>query len=182
MKDKYNSKVRRLPQRSLRDEDIVGEAIDLGALEAKIILTDTVVTAGWVRLKCQYGCKRYGTLLTCPPYSPPLEEVWEILDEYNEALMIRSDQSWRIRYMVSELERCFLLKGHHKSFGMGSGPCTLCEDCDIDSVCSYPDKARPSMEACGIDVYRTVKNNGWEISTLKHKEDKPDFFGLVLLR
>lgn len=31
-------------------------AIELGANDARIIKTDSIVTAAWVRWKCRYGC------------------------------------------------------------------------------------------------------------------------------
>ncbi|MBA7597299.1 hypothetical protein ES703_04301 [subsurface metagenome] len=36
------------------------KAEDLGAKEAKIIPAKSIVTAEWVKLKCQFGCNRYG--------------------------------------------------------------------------------------------------------------------------
>ena len=49
-------------------------AKDLGVKNAKIISTKSIVTAEWVRLKCQFGCGGYGRTLTCPPYSPTPEK------------------------------------------------------------------------------------------------------------
>ena len=34
----------------------IDRARDLGADEARIIKTDSIVTAAWVRWKCHYGC------------------------------------------------------------------------------------------------------------------------------
>ena len=40
-------------------------AIKLGAIDAQVIDADEVVVGNWVRMKCQYGCARYGKKLTC---------------------------------------------------------------------------------------------------------------------
>ncbi|MCK5614996.1 hypothetical protein KAR91_74730, partial [Candidatus Pacearchaeota archaeon] len=48
-------------------EKYAKQAIKHGARDAKEISADTIVTAPWVRLKCQYGCGGYGQRLTCPP-------------------------------------------------------------------------------------------------------------------
>ncbi|MBU6392899.1 MAG: DUF2284 domain-containing protein, partial [Planctomycetes bacterium] len=40
---------------------------------------------------------------------------------------------------------------------------------------------RPSMEACGIDVYQTARNHNLKIETLKNKNDEVNIYGLVLL-
>jgi hypothetical protein len=37
------------------------------------------------------------------------------------------------------------------------------------------------MEACGIDVYATVRNNGFSINVLKSKEETESCFGLLLI-
>ena len=37
------------------------------------------------------------------------------------------------------------------------------------------------MEACGIDVFTTARNNGFTIDTLDSVKCKADYFGLVLI-
>ncbi|MCK9432273.1 MAG: DUF2284 domain-containing protein [Candidatus Omnitrophica bacterium] len=37
------------------------------------------------------------------------------------------------------------------------------------------------MEACGIDVYSTVKNNGYPIKVLKDGNCKGNYYGVVLI-
>lgn len=53
--------------------------------------------------------------------------------------------------------------------------------------CRFPLKARPSMEAVGIDVYRMVASSGWEIYPFgsdASPEDIPvaNLAGLVLIQ
>lgn len=44
---------------------------------------------------------------------------------------------------------------------LGAGGCSLCEKCSYpDAPCRHPDKARRSMEACGIDVVSLSRNLG----------------------
>jgi len=40
---------------------------------------------------------------------------------------------------------------------------------------------RPLMEACGIDVFKTARDNGFEIDTKKETYGKWNYFALVLL-
>ena len=61
-------------------------AVDGGAAAAKLVATDTVVTAAWVPWRCQYGCGMYGRCLTCPPHAPTPEETRRVLDKMNSAL------------------------------------------------------------------------------------------------
>jgi hypothetical protein len=37
------------------------------------------------------------------------------------------------------------------------------------------------MEACGIDVFSTAKNNGFPINVLKSKDEVQNYYGLVLI-
>ena len=47
--------------------------------------------------------------------------------------------------------------------------------------CRYPEKARPSMEACGIDVYKTVRNNGWKLEVVRSEQDLCSIVSLILI-
>ena len=153
----------------------------LGMKEAKVISTKDVFTAPWVRQKCKFGCGGYGQGLTCPPYSPSPEETRKILDSYNTAILLHSNDNWHdINEVSVQLEREIFLGGYYKAFGLGAGPCYLCNKCNLKG-CKYPDKARPSMEACGIDVFQTARSNGFKIEVLKNTTCKANYFGLVLI-
>jgi predicted metal-binding protein len=83
--------------------------------------------------------------------------------------------------VVAALERELFLVGYHRALGMGAGSCRLCKECDPSGPCRFPHQARPSMEACGIDVYTTVRQAGWEIEVVQTKESPFRLFGLVLM-
>jgi predicted metal-binding protein len=138
----------------------VQRACELGAVGAKAIRADSIVTASWVRLKCQFGCGGWGSSLCCPPHTPSPEET---------ATMI-----------VAALEREIFLAGHYKALGFGSGPCRLCRECSF-AGCSRPEDARPSMEACGIDVFATARANGFPIDVVRDEGDERNHYGLVLV-
>jgi len=151
-----------------------------GAEEVKTIGPDTVFTATWVRLKCQYGCGGYGGCLTCPPYSPTPETTRKMLDEYETILLVHM-RDWRpLRGLMPKLERAAFLDGFHKAFGMSAGSCYLCEDCNLKS-CVHAREARPSMEACGIDVYKTARTNGFPIEVCRDRSAEQNYYGLLLV-
>jgi predicted metal-binding protein len=172
--------------------DWVARALELGADAAQIIPADQVVVADWVRLKCQYGCGAYGACLTCPPHSPSPEVTRRVLSHYRQAVLLRMERAgsgWKtetrrrrqMSEVVAALERELFLAGRYRAWGMGAGSCRLCKECDPSSPCRFPDQARPSMEACGIDVYATVRQAGWEIEVVQTKESPFRLFGLVLI-
>ena len=161
--------------------DLVSLALTMGALEAKLIDTKDIVVADWVRLKCQYGCGVYGTSLTCPPRTPSGEQMRRILSNYSKALLLRlTDEEMTTHDMVAKLERSIFLAGYFSAFGLPAGPCERCKKCTLDQ-CRNPRLARPSMEACSIDVYSTARKNGFVIYVLKTRDEKPTYFGLVLV-
>ena len=155
-------------------------ALEFGALDAKLISADNVVVGDWVRLKCQYGCRGYGKKLTCPPYSPKPEETRRLLQNYDTALLFRVGPSRIGHEVVVKLEREAFLSGFYRTFGLGEGPCPFCKECNLNA-CVHPDLARPSMEACGIDVYATARKADFELNVVKKLEEKPNFFGLLLI-
>jgi predicted metal-binding protein len=62
-------------------------ALKEGATSVKQIHPSSVVTAAWVRLKCQFGCGGYGYGHCCPPDTPGAEETKQVLDCYERALL-----------------------------------------------------------------------------------------------
>jgi len=37
------------------------------------------------------------------------------------------------------------------------------------------------LEACGIDVFKTVRDNGFELSTAKDEDSRWSFFAILLI-
>ena len=155
-------------------------AKDSGAKKAKIVSPETVKTEAWVRWKCQFGCGGFGSSLVCPPHSPTPEQTRGMLDEYNRAVLFEAPQG-RVKAIAAELERELFLAGRYKAFGLGSGPCTLCESCAFEEGCRHARQARPAMEACGIDVFATVRRQGFTIDVVRDRRDPQHYFGLVLV-
>ena len=155
-------------------------ALEKEALEAKIIPASSIITAAWTRLRCQYGCNNYGTNLCCPPFSPTSEETQKVIDEYSYALLVKFKFMTDAKKITPEIEKALFLDGRYKSFSFKGGSCGLCEKCNL-KACVHPAEARPSMEGAGIDVYETVRRNGFGINVLKNKESQGSYFGLILI-
>ncbi len=177
--------------------------------DLELISAEDVVVANWVRLKCRYGCKAYGKHLGCPPYSPTPEETRKVLEEYRVGVVARFEAKpdpevspehihhhlWdsinTVHETVFQLERRAFLSGYYKAFGFNALPCTFCATCipeekeRIDPFevrnCRHKERVRPSMEACGIDVFGTLERAGYELSVLDSYSKGFALFGLVLL-
>lgn len=165
-------------------ESFVERARALGAGAAKVVKASSVATAPWVRLKCRYGCGGYGSSLCCPPHTPTPQEMRAVVDSYDQAILFEGGKGdWHEPKRIAvALEREVFLAGYHKAFGLGAGGCSLCdEDCAFDDGCRHPQEARPSMEACGIDVFATARANGFEIEVVRDRDDQQHYFGVVLV-
>lgn len=159
---------------------------------AKPIDPSSVVTAPWVRLKCQFGCPGYDRSYCCPPHTPTPEQTRETIDSYHRAILVHleapqaEDRGKRLRRSYDDLiklEGELFKDGYYKALLLLAGPCRLCPECARlkDEPCPLRDKARPSMEACGIDVYQTARNNGFPIETLRDRSETQNHYCLLLV-
>jgi predicted metal-binding protein len=180
---------------SIKDKDLekYGKAaIKGGATHVKQIEPQSVVTAPWVRLKCQFGCPGYGKGYCCPPDTPTAEQTREILDAYQRAILFHIEvppmpqkQKHFRRYfdMLVDLEGDIFKDGYYKAFVFLAGPCRLCKKCAKleEKPCNFLYLARPCMEACGMDVFQTARNNGFCIKTLREKTETNNEYCLMLV-
>lgn len=190
------------------DEELRSMALESGASGFKLIEPEKVVTARWVRLKCQYGCKNYGTRYTCPPYSPTPDDTRKVLDEYTKAYLIKyegflgfdeylpknldktmTDLSLHVCNAAYNMERHAFLSGYYKAFSYGAHKCRRCDECAIAEKsnvgCRFPAVARPSLESAGIDVFKTSENAGMATQVVLSKnilkpEELPTFTLLLV--
>ena len=84
--------------------------------------------------------------------------------------------------IVEAVESAAFKKGMRFATGLVGGSCVLCERCVDDKssqVCRHPFRARPPMEAVGIDVVKTAQNAGLPIHLSYSKNVV--WTGLILL-
>ena len=161
-------------------------AIEKGMDGAKVIEPRSIVTAEWVRMKCQFGCPGYGGRLSCPPYAPAPEVTRRVIDSYEKAILFhqRLDKGRRSKVFNETLVRLeidLFLEGYYKAWSMGAGPCRLCKECDVGGRCRHGHEMRPSMEACGIDVFQTARGNGFPIEVVRNLGEIRNAYGVVLV-
>ena len=153
---------------------------------AKVIDPRSIVTAEWVRMKCQFGCSGFGMTLCCPPHTPTPDVTRKVIDAYQKAILLhqRLEKGKRTKDFnkgIVRLEIEIFLDGYYKAWSMGSGPCRLCKECDTTGFCRHGYEARPSMEACGIDVFKTVRDNGFHIEVVRTHEEERNAYGVILV-
>jgi len=158
----------------------VSRACELGAAEAKVIDPSSIATAAWVRLKCQFGCGGYNSSLCCPPYTPTPEETRRVIDDYRRAILIHCKPGVDVKEIVATLEREVFLEGYYKALALGCGPCRLCDECNLRS-CIHATRARPAMEACGVDLFATARVNGFPLQVVTDSSCDQNYYGVVLV-
>ena len=187
-------------------EKIKEKAKKYGASKDLMKLLDVqkdVILPHWPHIKCSFGCKNYGESLCCPPYIPEPDEWREFLKDYKYALIIGFKGIMNVIFKNQEklnknifrLERKAFLMGFHKAFIFFPGYCMLCKKCIVKEddfpkgmdpklarrLCKHLDKARPSMEATGIDVFGTIRNAGLELKVVSSENDKVVWYTMLLL-
>jgi len=86
----------------------------------------------------------------------------------------------RLSETAVDIERALFLDGYYKAWTLGAGPCDRCKACNM-KACLHADRARPSMEACGIDVYATARAYHLPIQVVRERTETRNFYALVLV-
>lgn len=152
----------------------VNQIIKKHFLRFKEIPGNTITIDDWVRKMCEQNtCGHYNKSWVCPPAVDSLEKIRLKIDQYNTCVIV---------YEVYDVKNSFDYKGMlsgmvdfrnklvamRKDFPedmtymiLGAGSCPLCKECGyiVGEKCKRPDDAFLSMEACGIDVVRLMKDN-----------------------
>jgi predicted metal-binding protein len=189
------------------------KALDLGAGKARIVRSYEIPVDERVTLKCLIPrCPGYGTGANCPPHTLKPAELRTMLEKYHRGIFFtkevppglfvrdagtteeRAAAYEQVYNLVAEIESMACYDGYYLAFGLGAGSCrdTFCgpgNGCAVleRGECRFSLRARPSMEAVGIDVYRMVAVAGWDMypigSDARAKEaPSANLAGLVIVR
>jgi predicted metal-binding protein len=162
-------------------EMLTAQAQQLGFASAHVIKTSEIVVEPWVRLKCQFGCSHYDQSPGCPPYALDEGKMATTISRYKHALLVQGTPPSKIFHeQLLALEKALFLGGHTEALAFGAGPCPVCPSCVTDGRCRFPEKLRPSLEACGVDVYKTARRADLNLNPVQHHLGYVKYVGLVL--
>ncbi len=162
-------------------EDLIQKCIRMGAGDAKLLETSTVVFDPRSHLKCRFGCKRWGRFWTCPPNMNISQEAFmEGFDRYGTALMIQTATPEAGQDIALAVEKEAML-AHGAVFAFALALCVKCDECAYPEPCRYPEQARPTMDAYGIDIGRTVQALGFSVRFSEDGQLLPAWYSMVLL-
>lgn len=88
----------------------------------------------------------------------------------------------KLHRIVHKVEAQAFALGYRFATGFIAGSCKLCAECagiNSNEPCKHPFRVRPSMEAVGIDVFKTAENAGLPFDM--PPKDKTIWNGLVLI-
>lgn len=177
----------------MNHQEMIAIALDAGALKATVIDTDSIVLNATFRDICKSnGCGMYGRCWMCPPDIGDIEPLMAEVRGYKHGLLYQTvadiedsfdiegmQEAGKRHVMVSQRLEAFLMLQLDKHLHLSCGGCRLCERCaKLDGLpCRDPERAMPSMEGYGIDVYNTCKPT--ELKYI-NGQNTVTYFGIVL--
>lgn len=169
-------------------------AVACGAAKATMIDQSQIVLSAEFRRICESNqCGGYGKCWMCPPYIGPVEELMAKVRSYPRALLYQTIYEIEDSY---DIEGMFEAGANHAQVSqrlqtemasiigkpilhLTCGGCHLCPTCAkrSEEPCRFPDKALPSLEGYGVDVYNTTKD-----TPLKYinGQNTVTYFGMIL--
>lgn len=171
-------------------------ALACGAVGAAVISTENIVTSAEFRRICESnGCGKYNRCWVCPPHVGEIGALISQVRQYSFALLYQT---------ISHIEDSFDIEGMLKAgsdhakvsqrlqivwkdtlskdfLHLTCGGCHLCQHCAklSDEPCRHPDKALPSLEGYGVDVYQTVRNTPLRYN---NGTNTITYFGMILFK
>ena len=163
--------------------------------QAVLAQADIVFHPSFRDICASNACGCYDKCYMCPPDVGPIDKLIETAKQYPICLMYQN---------VYEIEDSFDIEGmfeakkaHHQCaqriqaavkplikkpfLHLEAGGCGICERCaKRDQLpCRYPDRALPSLESYGIDVYNTAAHAGLRYV---NGQNTITYFGMLLLQ
>ena len=147
-----------------------------------------------VRQMCKDNrCGMYGKRWTCPPGVGEWEDLRKRYSAYRNAFVFTTchtlEDSFDFEGMQAaaaahqQLDEYIASELHdfaEQYVHLGAGACAICNECTYPTApCRHPDRARQSMEACGINVVSLARSSGIRYN---NGTDTVTYFSMLLFR
>ena len=147
-----------------------------------------------VRKLCEANaCGSYGRNHMCPPSVDDIDIWRDVIMGFDQAMVVSKVYTMKSKFDMKAMFEGAMdfevsLRKARESIEeqypgidamiLGAGPCMYCKKCsNLDDLpCVHPDKAYPSVEACGIDVMSLSKDTGVKYN---NGTNTVTYFGLV---
>lgn len=152
-------------------KELIEAALGMGAGDAKIFTIHDLAFDSRALLKCLYGCP--GGMPYCPEKSDQSSRLdySDMIKRYQWGILVCTGDLKKGQEITLALESKAFFAGYY--FAFGATECANCEKCACEegSPCVDKRKQRPPLYALGIDVYKTVRDLGWELNVVQKKGD-----------
>jgi predicted metal-binding protein len=157
------------------------KGVELGAFATRLIETDQIVFDPRSFLKCRFGCKRFGKYWTCPPHLGISRELFmEAFSRFRWGLVIQTADPRVGQEVALAVEKEAMLS-YGCMYAMALVLCVKCDECAFPDPCKFPHLARPSMDAYGMDIGKTIAPLGFKVEFDSQGKLLPAWYGMVLL-
>lgn len=164
-----------------------------GVSKAEIITSQQIVLSAEFRAACQKNlCGKWEKCWMCPPDIGDIAPLMESIGAYENGIWYQTihslEDSFDIEGMMaarrSHLQLSHQLEGMikpllYRHLHLSCGGCGVCPRCarEDDMPCRFPERAMSSLEAYGIDVYRTTLST--HLSYI-NGQNTVTYFGVIL--
>ena len=118
-------------------------------------------------------CRQYNKRWTCPPGCGTLDEMSELCLSYSDGVIFQTICRMEDEYDFETMGEVFkklqestkkllemIIESGEDMLPFGNDGCYNCEECTYpDDPCRFPEKAFPSLEACGLMVADVCMQN-----------------------
>ncbi|QQG66120.1 DUF2284 domain-containing protein [Desulfobulbus oligotrophicus] len=171
-------------------DHLVSSALALGASAATVLPVGVLQVDGKLAALCgsPHRCPSYGLAPGCPPHAPSSTVFQKQLASYQYVLVFKIDAliadllspsrltiARTVHRITAKLEQTCKTCGLHPVKGFAAGSCKelfcsedpFCRVLHDAEPCPYPDLARPSLSAVGIDFKALANQAGWAFSKIQ---------------
>lgn len=151
------------------NKDIIDYAQSIGIHTCIRFAPAILSPAQNIRSICKTNqCSNYGTNYMCPPLIGSLPQIESRLQTFDNGFLLRFSQALNVKKDAAALRQSKILFHKkvlfvekrmaqmkiHPTWAMIGGDCSLCPKCvaPLSKPCPFPNDARTSLEAIGIDV------------------------------
>lgn len=148
-----------------RIKEKIEKALQKIAWQKAEINTDQITFSEEVLKACEANyCGKYNTNWTCPPGAGKPEDLRRRYTAYKKAFVYTTKHEIEDSFdIVGMLEAGKVHAGQEDAVlkalagedikMLGASACQICKKCTYpDAPCRFPERSRPSVEACGINV------------------------------
>ena len=175
-------------------EKLVQAALGSGARRAAPVNVAEIVYSESFREICRSNqCGNYGACWMCPPEIGPIAELMARARSYPLGVLYQTVGTMEDSF---DIEGMFAAAADHAAVSqrlqknaesmlkapflhLTCGGCHLCPVCAkrAGEPCRHPELALPSLEGCGVDVYRAAQTAGLPYI---HGPNTVTYFGMIL--